>query len=470
MKKGPIITILLLLLLCSCTKQVVQEPPFSETQHTQIPPVAAPPAYDEHTISQNDAQDISVTPELLQKRLEYASLCSCLMEQGARWHLIQVGTLEETEEDAPFLSALAAFEEALTAHPKEFATVAEDTLWLLDSGPEGGITLQFLQTGPENTLSCRSLVFDGETVSWQKEAEQWDSPHWAVCANATTDAERQRILERYDNLSRDDLQSRFWRVSMTHGNGLALTALSMDEAWADVFYPVAQMGGRLLLNAEDIVPTEADELALSCLRVTPDSSVVDADEITLLRSFLAASLLARDIPWDAPVPLSSEYSCFYNVRNALLLLLRDLRADDTLKEAFLCRENWILTWDAGFEYILTAQGTQDSLTAHLYPAGIDVEGYQTPSRKKLNRLAQEGENSDLVPEKVREQFVLAVLRHLEYGRMMSGEFGEATWAWREIDGEIQLEVDVMMDDGTEIPLTARFVPDASGEPVLTVLQ
>ena len=128
----------------------------------------------------------------------------------------------------------------------------------------------------------------------------------------------------------------------------------------------------------------------------------------------------------------------------------------------------MLIWDAGFEYTLIAQGTEDALTAHLYPAGIDVDGYQTPSRKNLERLAREGENSDQVPEKVREQYVLAVLRHLEYGRMMSGEFGVAVWAWREVAGDIQLKVDVMMENGTKIPLTARFVTTASGNLSLSV--
>ncbi len=473
-KLCPMLLVILLLTLCACTKEPGQEPsvqnalaqantveePVPEEVKTETPPQELP---------EEPAPPAVPTPELLQKRLEHASLCSCLMEQGARWHLIQMGALEETEEDAPFLSALAAFEEALTANVEDFAAVAEDTLWLLDSMPWNGLELQFLQVGPENTLNCRSLVFDGETVSWQAEPELWDSPHWAVCADAATDNERQRILDMYDRLSGDDLLQRSWRVSMAHGGQLALTALSMDWAQADVYYPAAQTSGKLVLNTGDIVTVQADDLLLECLRTMPDGSVVDADEVTLLRGFLAVSLQGDDVPrWDAPVPLRSEFSRFYDVKNAFLLLLRDLRADETLAAEFLARENWVLIWDAGFEYTLIAQGTEDALTAHLYPAGIDVDGYQTPSRKNLERLAREGENSDQVPEKVREQYVLAVLRHLEYGRMMSGEFGEAVWAWREVDGDIQLKVDVMMENGTKIPLTARFVTTASGNLSLSV--
>lgn len=473
-KLCPVLLVILLLTLCACAKEPSQEPsvqnalaqantveePVPEEVKTETPPQELP---------EEPAPPAVPTPELLQKRLEHASLCSCLMEQGARWHLIQMGALEETEEDAPFLSALAAFEEALTANAEDFAAVAEDTLWLLDSMPGNGLKLQFLQAGPENTLNCRSLVFDGETVSWQTEPELWDSPHWAVCVDAATDNERQRILDMYDRLSGDDLLQRSWRVSMAHGGQLALTALSMDWAQADVYYPAAQTSGKLVLNTGDIVTVQADDLLLECLRTMPDGSVVDADEVTLLRGFLAVSLQGDDVPrWDAPVPLRSEFSRFYDVKNAFLLLLRDLRADETLAAEFLVRESWVLIWDAGFEYTLIAQGTEDALTAHLYPAGIDVDGYQTPSRKNLERLAREGENSDQVPEKVREQYVLAVLRHLEYGRMMSGEFGEAVWAWREVDGDIQLKVDVMMENGTKIPLTARFVTTASGNLSLSV--
>lgn len=474
-KLCPVLLVILLLTLCACAKEPAQEPsvqnalaqantveePVPEEVKTETPPQELP---------EEPAPPAVPTPELLQKRLEHASLCTCLMEQGARWHLMQVGALEETEEDAPFLSAIAAMEEELTARPEDFGTVAEDTLWLLDSAPEGGFVLEFIQAGPEeNTVSCRSLVFDGKSTHYQAEAELLESLYFSGCADTATEEEHQRILDMYDRLSGDDLLQRSWRVSMAHGGQLALTALSMDWAQVDVYYPAAQTSGKLVLNTGDIVTVQADDLLLECLRTMPDGSVVDADEVTLLRGFLAVSLQGDDVPrWDAPVPLRSEFSRFYNVKNAFLLLLRDLRADETLAAEFLARESWVLIWDAGFEYTLIAQGTEDALTVHLYPAGIDVDGYQTPSRKNLERLAREGENSDQVPEKVREQFILAVLRHLEYGRMMSGEFGEAVWAWREVDGDIQLKVDVMMENGTKILLTARFVTTASGNLSLSV--
>ena len=60
------------------------------------------------------------------------------------------------------------------------------------------------------------------------------------------------------------------------------------------------------------------------------------------------------------------------------------------------------------------------------------------------------------------------MRDLQYGRMMSGEFGEAAWVWHETDGEILLEVDVAMENGEKSCLIAQFVPDASGETILSV--
>lgn len=178
--------------------------------------------------------------------------------------------------------------------------------------------------------------------------------------------------------------------------------------------------------------------------------------------------MTDDLSWDAPIPLRTEYSRFYDVKNAIFLLLRDLRADDVLKEAFLSRENWTLSCDGGMEYTLTAQGTQESLTAHLYAAGVDVEGYCTPNRSNLERLAAQGENAAVVSEQLREQFVLAVLRDHQYGRTMSGEFGEAVWAWHKTDGEIQLNVVVQLEDGTELLLSSQLVTTPAGDSLLSV--
>lgn len=461
MKRKMIVISLLLLLMfaAGCTSKPAQTPT------------------DEHTASGETVQ-VSPLPEapapvstavLLQTRLEHASLCSCLMEQGARWHLIQAGTLEETQTDAPFLAAIDALEEALTAQPEEFSNVAEDTLWLLDSTPEGGYVLQFLQVGADGSaVSCRSLVFDGETTRYSSEPELLESPCWSTCADAAPETEQQKLLERYNRLCADEPEARFWRVSMVHGSELALGALSMTAAEADVYYPAAQTHGRLILNAGDIEPTQLDALALACLRVTPDDSVVDADEVWLLRGFLAESIGTDELSWDVPISLRTEYSRFYEVKNALLLLLRDLRADDALKEAFLSREDWTLSCEGGSEHTLTARGTQDSLTAHLYAAGVDVDGYCTTSRSVLERLAAEGENAEAVSAELRERFVLAMLRDDQYGRMMSGEFGAAVWSWHEAGGNFLLEVVVQTEDGTELSLSAQLVTTTAGDLILSV--
>ena len=470
--------VFLLLILCACNKKVERTPeeaapaPVAEVQQTE----EISDSHNEEADGQNDSastagdtvQEMAVTPELLKNRLENASFCSCLMEQSARWHLAQAGALEEAETDTPFLSALAAFEETMSAHPEDFSDVAEDCLWLLDSGTDGSLILQFLRVGADDAVECRSLVFDPEAAVLQTETTQWDSLHWADCAEAASDAERQRIREKYALLSSTDPQPRFWRVSMANGGTLALTALETDLSQADVMYAAAQTHGELVLNADDITAAKIDEPALACLHMRFDESVVNEDDAMLLRGFLAIHLSEQGPLWDEPVPSCTEFSRFYDVRNALALLLRDLRADDSLKEALLLRKDWTLFWNAGSEYTLTAQGTGDALTAQLYPAGTDVEGLQTPSRKKLEQLAQEGQNSELVPDEQKAQFILAVMRDLQYGRMMSGEFGEAAWVWHETDGEIRLEVDVVMENGEKSCLIAQFVPDASGEPILSV--
>ena len=158
---------------------------------------------------------------------------------------------------------------------------------------------------------------------------------------------------------------------------------------------------------------------------------------------------------------------FYMVRNALELFLRDLRADDTLKEAFLLRADWTLSWnnDECIQYILRARGTEGSLIAHLYSAGVDVEGLKTPSRKNFEQLAMDAENSDQISEDVIQQFVLGVMRDLQFGRMMSGEFGSVQWSWRVNDGQPQLVV----ADASNTRVLVYFAPDARGIPSFVVV-
>lgn len=445
--------------------ELVPEPE-QESKDTALPEQDDPAAPQEEPEEQHFPMP---SPEVLKLRLQNASVCTCLMEEGARWRLVQLGVTERDSEDA-FLSALDAMEAALTAHPEDFAAVAENTAWLLDRAPDGSLALHFLQADQAGSVSCRSLVFDGVDVTWQSDALRLESLYWAPCSNRASDGERQRIQEEYEQFS-GTFPSYFWRVSLESNDKLALTRMSIDDAQASVSHHNAYTDGPLIVNAEDIKPwKEVDELLLTCIRMTPDSSVVRADEIILLRAFLAQELLKNDDViwiWDTPVPQQTEYSMFYMVRNALELFLRDLRADDTLKEAFLLRADWTLSWDNDecIQYILRARGTEGSLIAHLYSAGVDVEGLKTPSRKNFEQLAMDAENSDQISEDVIQQFVLGVMRDLQFGRMMSGEFGSVQWSWRVNDGQPQLVV----ADASNTRVLAYFAPDARGIPSFVVV-
>lgn len=178
----------MLFILCACIKAPPEAAPEQSKRPTQteFDTKDAPDANDEQPVQKNDGENgdqngkqaADITPEVLQNRLEHASLCSCLMEQGARWYLIRIGTLEETQTDAPFLAAVAAFETALTTQPEQFSTVEKDTLWLLDSVPEGGYALHFLQADSGGIArSCRTLFYDGKTTHYQSEPELLESPH-----------------------------------------------------------------------------------------------------------------------------------------------------------------------------------------------------------------------------------------------------------------------------------------------------
>lgn len=455
MKRGIVILwAMLLLALCACAKQSDALPPTRAKE-----PVRAV----------EKAPEDAAMRELLQTRLEHASLCTCLMEENARRRLMQLGLMEAAEEDAPFLAAIAAFQEEMTERPQAFAAVAEDTLWLIDRTKDGSYVLEFLQAGEDDTSALRrSLVFDGEETLLQMEPERLENNFWASCAEAATDAERERVKNHLAQVLAEDAS--FRRVSLVHEDKLAETCLQFGEAQGRIFYSFAVGSGKLILNAEDF-PAEPplDALQKAILQMRFDESVVtDVDEL-LLRGFLAESLWTDEIPWDAPVPVRNEPSRFYEVRARENSLYKELCADDALREEFLAAGNWTLYADGGTLYRLTAQGADGVLTAHLYQTGVDVDGRKTPTRQKLETLAKEAENSDKIPAETQAAFVLAVMQDSHYGYMMAGNGGEVQWSWREADGVMQLVADVDGESGS-IRIVAWFVTDASGNPCLSAYE
>lgn len=138
---------------------------------------------------------------------------------------------------------------------------------------------------------------------------------------------------------------------------------------------------------------------------------------------------------------------FYSIRGSLLPFLEELERDPALKELFLQMEQWEIRPQTMERFSFS--GVDDSCwrwEAVVYPGiGVDMVGWVTPTRKELQEIAANGENSELIPDLIREQFVNFVFQDW-YGQSIIGRGGSVQWFWSITEeGNPRLEVHYYSD-------------------------
>lgn len=289
----------------------------------------------------------------LDTRLFFATVCTCMTEDSARWHLRELGV----EADAPsedFSAAMEAFRSALPAQ------YAEDTFWLIDT-EEGGLTLQFWrfdEGSHPGHFSCADALYwepGMEQATPIKENLVLDRLYFASCTADAPEEDRTRVEETYERLSAAYDSSTGWRVSLAQDGKLSLLALD-PERGGEMFYTYRQTSGSLVWSAENLPQGTNDELYRALCGVTFDERVIASEEENLLRGFLASSLWSGDfIPWDGPCSVATfdDVRLAYDLKNAFWPLLEQLRADKAQAEDFLRNGPWTLFYDGGASFHLT---------------------------------------------------------------------------------------------------------------------
>ena len=291
--------------------------------------------------------------QTLEQRLFFATVCTCMMEDSARWHLQALG-IEADAPPADFSAAMEAFRKTL------FAKDAQDTFWLIDE-TENGMELQFWRYDDGNhpgRLSCVEALFwepGMETATIIGKSLVLDQLRWASCAADAPEEERARIEQAYERHSPNHFSGTGWRASLAPDGKLALMALDPERGGA-LLYPCSQTDGALIWNREDVPQGVNDELYRALCSVDFDESVIAAGERNLLRGLLASSLWTDDfIPWDGPRPVNTFDGIYlaYDLKNALRPLLNELRADESRAKDFLASGSWTLFHDGGARFHLT---------------------------------------------------------------------------------------------------------------------
>ncbi len=222
--------------------------------------------------------------QTLHERLFYASVCTCLMEDSARWHLLQLGM----ETDAPgdvFSGAMDAFGRALSAYPGD--TFMDDAFWLIDTKYQG-LELQFWKynsSGHPDRLSCTAAFYwepgmtDADLLGEDLLLHTLD---WASCTKDASEEERTRIQEQYEHLLPDFSSGTGWRVSLAPDGTLALTALDPEHG-ASIYYAHDVVHEPMIFRGEDL-PQQYLEVIAS---LAPSSDAPAADS------------LSEDMIWEA---------------------------------------------------------------------------------------------------------------------------------------------------------------------------
>lgn len=192
---------------------------------------------------------------------------------------------------------------------------------------------------------------------------------------------------------------------------------------------------------EALSETAADRALLALALNTDFADCGIAEEDTpLLHEFLSVFLTC-----DAPSALPQTPDdfdterIFYEIKNALTLLLREAQQDAALEQALCERETWHLTREDAFSYVLRAEG-ETALTVQLYLSTqcVSAEGFETPSLLHLRQQAADGENADAVSGEMRERFVQHLMRDDAYGWLFTGFEDSTSWQWSTENGQIVL--------------------------------
>lgn len=353
-----ILALLLALVLTGCREKKPQAESMLSKPEMSAPEHAAEPPMPETAQTEQERQT-------LERRLFSATVCTCKIEDSARWHL-QARGIEADAPSADFSAAMEAFRKTL------FVKDAQDTFWLIEA-TAGGMELQFWKYDDGNhpgRLSCVEALFWEHGMEMATRIEKslvLDQLRWASCAADAPEKERARIEQAYERHSPNHFSGTGWRASLAPDGKLALMALDPERGGA-LFYPCSQTDGAMIWNSEDVPQGVNDELYRALCSVDFDESVIAAGERNLLRGFLASSLWTDDfIPWDGPRPVNTFDGMYlaYDLKNALQPLLNELRADESQAKDFLSG-SWTLFHDGGASFHLTnEEGQSIELSAPL---------------------------------------------------------------------------------------------------------
>ncbi len=389
--------------------------------------------------------------EQLRQKAMSATFCTCMAREYAQWRVYRDPDTVTTVRTA-FADYLIENRKILL---KECFDLLTDTYWIIDRDTEGIYYLQVIGKKGEYEKEAEQrvlLAYDGSAVTVHEKARQLSGLVPAICADSC-DEEHVKAAEAqfesvYDGYIKGN--SLFWRLSAMEDGGcvLAMFEKKQDSLSKRIVehYPdgrsdlIGAPGYDGLENAPESIAAMMDRV------LAMDFGVLELgeDEVFLL-DYLKVSLTDVDElgRWNLPAATCDSTVNFWGMRTTIKQFLEELELDPALKERFMEMDHWTLNKMEGFPYYVSgidAAGNIVKVLPEEYQV-IDAQTWTEPFRPRLQELAAAGENSELVPEELREQFVTYALRETWNAKRMSGEYGSAQWFWSITEsGNVMLEV------------------------------
>lgn len=215
------------------------------------------------------------------------------------------------------------------------------------------------------------------------------------------------------------------------------------------------------------ISESADARVLLALALNTDFADcgIAGEDTPLLREFLSVFLTddAPSVLPQTPDNYDTERT-FYEIKNALTLLLREAEQDAALEQALRERETWYLTREDAFSYVLRAEGeTALAVQIYLSTQCVSAKGFETPSLRRLRQQAADGENAGAVSGEMREQFVQYLMRDDAYGWLFTGFEDSTSWQWSTENGHVVLTLRCYPNDAEGAATELIFEANAAGE-------
>ena len=431
---------------CQSAEQPTPIPDASVAQPEPVPEEPAPIVEEPEPVPEEPAPIVEEPepiplpdPAAIEAKTQQASICPCLAVEHAQWNLARHGFSDYTGE--PLNSVLAAFSAHVTENweslTQTYGDLVNGTLWIIDHD-ENGYYLQIIRF-TDTAEQLLMLQWDGAEMTVFEESRPMEKIEYAVCSKY---CDPELLQPRREHLGYDGalLFHRFSSIDNGRyvyagfyavADDSTLVTIRMDNPnpWAYTtdersLYPQKQ---EPIVSISPVVERllRLDYSGLEYPMGTEDRTrVLLQDHLFRITSSPETRAL-----WDAPGYASEENEQLTWMRNHIEVFVRELDQDPELKAQLLGMDTWEITGNMVIYSIsgVTEQGRR--LTVTMNSIVMDSEDWITPSRKRVQRLAEAGENSEAVPDHVKSDVVDYIMKEELHSLPLIGDHEEDCYTW-----------------------------------------